>query len=144
MKPEMSAYEVTDAIVEKIREKKYDTIILNYANPDMVGHTGVLEAAVQAVEVIDKCVGRVVEEFLRIGGSVLITADHGNVEEMIDEKTGGPQTAHTSNIVPFIVIGEGDVKLREDGILADVAPTIIDVMGLRKPDEMTGQSIINR
>lgn len=142
LKPEMSAYEVTDGVIEKIREEKYDLIILNYANPDMVGHTGVLEAGVNAVETVDTCVGRVVDEMLKIGGSLIITADHGNVEEMVDLKTGEPQTAHSSNLVPFIVVGEGDVKLREEGKLADVAPTLLTMMDIAIPPEMTGQSII--
>lgn len=142
MKPEMSAYEVTDKVVEKIRERKYDLIVLNYANPDMVGHTGIVEAAQKAVESVDSCMGRVVDEMLNIGGSVIITADHGNVEEMLDMETGEPQTAHSSNPVPFIVIGEGDVKLREGGKLADIAPTLLTMMDIPIPPEMTGQSII--
>lgn len=142
MKPEMSAYEVTDAIIDNIREKKYDVIVLNYANPDMVGHTGIMEAGIKAVETVDACVGKVVEEILKAGGSVIITSDHGNVEEMIDIKTGEPQTAHSSNKVPFIVIGQGDVKLREGGKLADIAPTLLKMMDLPVPEEMTGQSII--
>lgn len=142
MKPEMSAYEVTEAVIEKIRQQVYDVIILNFANPDMVGHTGIFDAAVKAVEAVDECMGRVVDEMLKIGGSVIVTADHGNVEEMIDPNTGGPQTAHTSNPVPFIVIGEGNVKLREGGKLADVAPTLLTMMNLPVPEEMTGESII--
>lgn len=142
MKPEMSAYEVTDTVVERIKEQKYDVIILNFANPDMVGHTGVFEAAVKAVEAVDQCVGRVVDAVLNVGGSVILTADHGNVEEMIDPVTGGPQTAHTSNLVPLIVIGEGDVKLRQGGKLADIAPTLLKIMDLPAPEEMTGESII--
>lgn len=142
MKPEMSAYEVTDALVSKILEKKYDVIIVNYANPDMVGHTGIVDAAVKAVEAVDKCVGRVADAMLSVGGSMIITADHGNVEEMIDPVTGGPQTAHTTNPVPFIVIGEGNVKLRDSGILADIAPTLLDMMKLPVPEEMTGKSMI--
>lgn len=142
MKPEMSAYEVTDAVIERIREQKYDVIILNFANPDMVGHTGVFEAAVKAIEAVDVCVGRIVDEVLKIGGSLIVTADHGNVEEMIDLSTGEPQTAHTSNPVPFIVIGQGDIKLRQGGRLADVTPTLLSMMKLPQPPEMTGESII--
>lgn len=142
MKPEMSAYEVTDALVSKILEKKYDVIIVNFANPDMVGHTGIMDAAVKAVETVDKCVGRVVDAMLSVGGSMIITADHGNVEEMIDPVTGGPQTAHTTNPVPFIVVGEENVKLRDSGVLADIAPTLLDMMNIPIPKEMTGKSMI--
>lgn len=142
MKPEMSAFEVTDAVIEKIREQKYDLIILNFANPDMVGHTGVVPAAVKAVETIDTCMGRIVDEVFKVGGNLIITADHGNVEEMIDLKTGEPMTAHTSNLVPFVVLGEGDVNLREGGRLSDIAPTILKMMKLPIPKEMTGKSII--
>jgi len=142
MKPEMSAYEVTDAVLENIRKQKYDVIVLNYANPDMVGHTGVFDAGVKAVETVDKCVGKVIEEILKFGGSAIITADHGNVEEMLDISTGVTQTAHSTNMVPLIVIGQGDVKLKEGGKLADVAPTLLDMMNLHIPYEMTGESII--
>jgi 2,3-bisphosphoglycerate-independent phosphoglycerate mutase len=142
MQPEMSAYEVTDAVVKEIKEQKYDLIILNFANPDMVGHTGIVEAAVKAVEAVDECVGKVVDAVLGVDGSMIITADHGNVEEMIDPETGGPQTAHTTNEVPLIVLGEGNVKLREGGKLADIAPTLLGMMELPVPEEMTGESII--
>ena len=143
MKPEMSAVEVTDKVVEAINSKKYDCIILNYANPDMVGHTGNLEAAVKAIETIDGCVGRVVEAIKNNEGVLLITADHGNAEQMLDYKTGEPHTAHTTNPVPFILVGKEDVKLKE-GKLADIAPTMLDLMGLEKPEEMTGESIIEK
>lgn len=142
LQPEMSAYEVTDAVIERIRERKYDVIILNFANPDMVGHTGIMEAAVKALEAVDKCVGRIVDEVVKLNGEMIITADHGNVEEMIDPVTGGPQTAHTTNPVPFIVVNHGDVKLRQGGRLSDVAPTILAMMGIAQPSEMTGRSII--
>lgn len=142
MQPEMSAFKVTDEVIKNIREQKYDVIILNYANPDMVGHTGILEAGIKAVETVDECMGRVVDEVLKVQGTVIITADHGNVEEMIDITTGEPQTAHTSNLVPFILIGQGDVKLRKNGILADIAPTMLSMMSLPIPEEMTGRSII--
>ncbi|MGJ7045110.1 2,3-bisphosphoglycerate-independent phosphoglycerate mutase [Thermoanaerobacterium thermosulfurigenes] len=142
LKPEMSAYEVTDTVVEKIKSKQYGFILLNFANPDMVGHTGVFSAAVKAIEVIDECVGRIVTACQEVGGTILITADHGNSEQMIDPVTKEPQTAHTTNPVPFIVIGEGDVTLRNDGILADIAPTVLDILGLPKPQEMTGTSLI--
>ena len=143
MKPEMSAYEVTDKVVEAINSKKYDCIILNYANPDMVGHTGSLEAAIKAVETVDEGVGRVVEAIKKNGGILIITADHGNCEQMIDYKTGEPHTAHTNNPVPLILVGKEDVKLKE-GKLADLAPTMLELMGLEKPEEMTGESIITK
>ncbi len=141
LKPEMSAVEVTDEVLNRINSKEYDVIILNYANPDMVGHTGILEAAKTAIETIDKCLGRVVPAILDQGGTVMITADHGNSEQMVDYDTGGPFTAHTTNPVPLLMIGQGDVKLRE-GRLADLAPTMLEILGLEKPDEMTGESII--
>ena len=143
LKPEMSALEVTDKVVEAINSGKYDSIILNYANPDMVGHTGSLEAAVKAVETIDGCVGKVVEAIEKQNGILIITADHGNAEQMIDYKTGEPQTAHTTNPVPLILVGLEGVKLKE-GKLADLAPTMLDIMGLEKPQEMTGESLIEK
>ena len=141
MQPEMSAEEVTVKVVEAIQSQKYNVIILNYANPDMVGHTGSLEAAIKAIEKIDECVGRVVEAIQHQNGILLITADHGNSEQMIDYKTGEPHTAHTTNPVPLILVGKDDVKLKE-GKLADLAPTMLDLMGYEKPEEMTGESII--
>ena len=143
LKPEMSAYEVTDKVVEAINSKKYDCIILNYANPDMVGHTGVLEAAIKAIETIDECVGRVVKAINNQDGVLIITADHGNAEQMIDYKTGEPHTAHTTNPVPLILVGMENAKLKE-GRLADLAPTMLDIMNLEKPAEMTGESLIVR
>ena len=142
MKPEMSAYEVTDKVVQAIKSQKYDTIILNYANSDMVGHTGNLEAAVKAVEAVDECVGRVVDAIEEVGGVLLITADHGNSEQMIDYTTGEPYTAHTTNPVPLILVGM-DAKLKE-GRLADIAPTMLDIMEIEKPEEMTGVSLIEK
>ena len=141
LKPEMSAYEVTDKVVEAINSEKYDCIILNYANPDMVGHTGNLEAAIKAIETIDECVGRVVEAVQKQEGVLLITADHGNAEQMIDYKTGEPHTAHTTNPVPLILVGMEEAKLKE-GKLADIAPTMLDIMHLEKPEEMTGESLL--
>ena len=141
LKPEMSAIEVTDKVVDAINFRKYDCIILNYANPDMVGHTGNLDAAIKAIETIDECVGRVVEAVNANEGILLITADHGNAEQMLDYKTGEPHTAHTTNPVPLILVGKEDVKLKE-GKLADLAPTMLKLMGLEKPEEMTGESII--
>jgi len=143
LKPEMSAYEVTDEVLKRINSKEYDVIILNYANCDMVGHTGVFEAAKAAVEAIDVCLGKVVSAIQAQGGVALITADHGNAEQMIDYETGGPFTAHTTNVVPLIAIGVGDVKLKE-GRLSDLTPTMLDIMGLEKPKEMTGTSLIVR
>ena len=142
MQPEMSAYEVTNKVVEAIKSQKYDTIILNYANSDMVGHTGSLEAAVKAVEAVDECLGRVVDAIEKVGGVLLITADHGNSEQMIDYMTGEPHTAHTTNPVPLIIVGM-DVKLKT-GRLADLAPTMLDIMGIEKPEEMTGESLIEK
>ena len=144
LKPEMSAYEVTDKAVELIGSGKYDVMILNFANCDMVGHTGVLEAAEKAVKTVDVCVDRVVKAVLATGGQVLITADHGNADMMIDPTTGEPFTAHTTNKVPFILVDPSrkDAKLREGGRLADLAPTMLELMGLPKPAEMTGESLI--
>ena len=140
LQPEMSAYEVCDKCVERIKSGKYDVIILNYANCDMVGHTGVFEAAVKAVETVDECVGRTVDAIREMGGIALITADHGNAEQMLQEDGKSPFTAHTTNLVPFCIVG-ADVKLK-DGRLADIAPTMLDLMGLEKPVEMTGESLI--
>ena len=141
LKPEMSAYEVTEKLIDAINSKKYDCIILNYANPDMVGHTGNLDAAIKAIEAIDECVGKVVEAVNAQNGVLLITADHGNSEQMIDYATGEPHTAHTTNPVPLILVGMENAKLRE-GRLADLAPTMLSIMNLQKPEEMTGESII--
>ncbi len=141
LQPEMSAPEVTEKVLEAINSKKYDCIILNYANPDMVGHTGSLEAAIKAIETVDECVGRVVEAVENTQGVLLITADHGNAEQMVDYKTGEPHTAHTTNPVPLILVGMENAKLKE-GKLADLAPTMLEIMGLEKPQEMTGESII--
>ena len=143
MQPEMSAEEVTQKVVEAIKSKKYNAIILNYANPDMVGHTGSLDAAIKAVEKIDECVQRVVEAVNEVEGTLIITADHGNAEQMIDYKTGEPHTAHTTNPVPLILVGKDGVKLKE-GKLADLAPTMLEIMGLEKPEEMTGESLIQK
>ena len=142
LKPEMSAYEVTDKVVEAIKSEKYDSIILNFANPDMVGHTGSIDAAVKALEAINACVVRVVEAIKEVEGVLLITADHGNAEQMIDYKTGEPHTAHTTNPVPLAIVGLPGNKKVKEGRLADLAPTMLDIMGLEKPDEMTGESLI--
>ncbi len=143
LKPEMSAIEVTDKVIEAINSNKYDSIILNYANCDMVGHTGNLEAAIKAVETIDTCIGKVIKAVSNKKGVALITADHGNAEQMIDYKTGEPHTAHTTNPVPLIIFGLDSIKLSE-GRLADLAPTMLDIMGLEKPAEMTGNSLIKK
>ena len=142
MQPEMSAIEVTNKVVEAINSKKYDSIILNYANPDMVGHTGNLEATIKALETLDECVGRVVDAVNKNEGVLIITADHGNSEQMIDYTTGEPHTAHTTNLVPLILIGK-EAKLKE-GKLADLTPTMLDIMGIEKPQEMTGESLIEK
>ena len=142
-KPEMSAYEVTEKVLEAIKEDKYDNIILNFANTDMVGHTGSLEAAIKAVEAVDKCVGKIVNLVEEKEGNILITADHGNAEQMIDYKTGEPHTAHTTNPVPIILVTQNEnLKLKENGKLADLAPTMLDLMNLEKPEEMTGESLL--
>lgn len=142
LKPEMSAIEVKNEVLNRLNMNKYHLIILNFANPDMVGHTGVVEAAIKAVEIVDFCLGEIVDLLLKKGGKALITADHGNVEMMIDERDGSPITSHTTNKVPLIMVGEREnIELRE-GILADIAPTLLDMMGLKKPKEMTGNSLI--
>jgi 2,3-bisphosphoglycerate-independent phosphoglycerate mutase len=143
LQPEMSAYEVTDKLVESIENELYDVIIVNYANPDMVGHTGVFEAAKKAVAVVDECLGRVKEKVLEKDGALLITADHGNVDLMEDPETHVPFTAHTTNPVPFIVVSnDKGIELRDTGKLADVAPTMLKILGIEKPKEMTGESLI--
>ncbi|MEW5706554.1 MAG: 2,3-bisphosphoglycerate-independent phosphoglycerate mutase [Actinomycetota bacterium] len=142
LKPEMSAFEVTDVVVDAIKSGKYDFIVVNFANGDMVGHTGVFEAAVKAAEAVDVCTGRIVEMARSRGGAVFITADHGNADKMIDFAHHQPFTAHTTNRVPFYAIVSDHFKLRNDGILADVAPTILDVMHIKQPSEMTGKSLI--
>ena len=142
LQPEMNAPLVTDKLVEAIEQQRYDVIIVNYANGDMVGHTGVFSAAVKAVECLDSCVGRLVEALAKVGGEALITADHGNVEQMEDESTGQAHTAHTCEPVPFIYVGKRAVSLRDDGVLADVAPTMLALLGMPQPAEMTGKSII--
>ena len=143
LQPEMSAVAVTDGLVKAIRSGEYDLIIVNYANSDMVGHTGVLSAAIKAVETVDTCVGRVVDALLAVNGQMFICADHGNSDQMIDYETGQPFTAHTTNPVPFILVNYTDgVGLREGGKLADIAPTLLEMMGLPKPAEMTGTSLL--
>ncbi len=143
LQPEMSAYEVAEKAVDLINKGKHDVMVLNFANPDMVGHTGDFDAAVSAVTVVDECVGKVVDAILANGGEAIITADHGNAEKMYDEN-GGPFTAHTTSDVPFILVSDKfkDADLKQDGILADLAPTMLEMMGLEKPEQMTGKSMI--
>ncbi len=142
LKPEMSAYEVCDKLVEAIKSDKYDVIIINFANPDMVGHTGVEAAAIKAVEAVDECVGKTVDAIKEVNGQMFICADHGNAEQLIDEETGEPFTAHTTNQVPFILVNAEGYGLREGGCLADIAPTLIELMGMEQPKEMTGKSLL--
>ena len=143
LKPEMSAYEVTEELIKRLDSDKYDMIILNFANPDMVGHTGVVEAAVKAIEAVDECLGKVVNKVLEKDGTVFITADHGNAETMIDFSTGNPFTAHTTQPVPFVWVSNNtEGKTVKDGKLADIAPTMLSVLGLEAPSEMTGENLI--
>ena len=143
LQPEMSAYEVTEKVLEKLDSDEYDVVILNYANCDMVGHTGVFDAAVKAVKTVDDCLGKVVDKILAMGGNAIITADHGNADKMLDVD-GSPFTAHTTNKVPLIVVGKEfeNKKLRDGGILADIAPTLLDMMGVEVPEEMTGKTLL--
>ncbi|MDD6805548.1 MAG: 2,3-bisphosphoglycerate-independent phosphoglycerate mutase [Clostridiales bacterium] len=143
LKPQMSAYEVCDQLVNAIKSGKYDVIIINFANPDMVGHTGVEEAAIKAIEAVDECVGKAVEALKEVDGVMFICADHGNAEQLVDYETGAPFTAHTTNPVPFILVNaDPSYKLREGGCLADIVPTIIELMGMEQPVEMTGKSLL--
>ena len=143
LKPEMSAYEVCDKLTEAIRSGKYDVVIINFANPDMVGHTGVLEAAVKAVEAVDACVGKAVEAIRETDGVMFICADHGNAEQLVDYETGEPFTAHTTNQVPFLLVNyDPAYTLRDGGCLADIVPTLIEIMGMEQPAEMTGKSLL--
>lgn len=145
LQPEMSAPKVCDTLCEAIRSQKYDVIIINFANPDMVGHTGVEAAAIKAIEAVDECVGRAVEALKEVDGQMFITADHGNAELMVDPKTGEPWTAHTTNPVPFLLVNcDPAYTLREGGALCDIVPTMIELMGMEKPAEMTGKSLLVR
>lgn len=141
LKPEMSAYEITDELVKAISSRQFDVIICNFANPDMVGHTGNLEATIQAIEVIDNCLNRIVETLHEVGGEALITSDHGNAECMYDPNTQQPHTAHTTNKVPVIYVGRNAIPTTDDGILYDIAPTLLYLLGLPQPQEMTGHSL---
>lgn len=144
MQPQMSAYEVCDNVIEALNDKQYGFILVNFANPDMVGHTGVMEAAVKAVEAVDECVGKIAKSALENNVEMIITADHGNAEWMYNEQTHSPQTAHTTNPVPFVLVTNDlkDVRLKDKGALCDIAPTVLDMMGINKPKEMTGTSLI--
>ena len=143
LQPEMSAYEVADGLVEAIRSQEYDVIVVNFANPDMVGHTGILDAAVKAVEAVDTCVGKAVDALLEVDGQMFLCADHGNAEQLVDYDSGAPFTAHTINPVPFILINyDPAYTLREGGCLADIAPTLIEMMDMTQPEEMTGKSLL--
>jgi len=141
LKPEMSAYEVTDALVAEIEADKFDAIILNFANPDMVGHSGMLEPTIKAIETVDECLGRVVDALLAKGGAAIITADHGNSDEVITME-GQPMTAHTTNPVPVIVT-KPDITMRDGGILADLAPTMLQLLNVKQPEEMTGTPLFS-
>ena len=143
LQPEMSAPQVCEKLVDAIKSDKYDVIIINFANPDMVGHTGVEAAAIKAIEAVDECVGKTVDAIKEVGGQMFICADHGNAEQLIDYKSGEPFTAHTTNPVPFILVNADPAyKLREGGCLADIAPTLIELMGMEQPKEMTGKSLL--
>ena len=145
LKPEMSAPQVCEKLVEAIKSDKYDVIIINFANPDMVGHTGVEEAAIKAIETVDECVGKAVDAIKEVDGVLFICADHGNAEQLVDYDTGAPFTAHTTNPVPFILVNADPAyKLREGGCLADIIPTLIELMGMEQPKEMTGKSLLVR
>lgn len=144
LKPEMSAHQVKDKLILELSKGDTDVVILNFANPDMVGHTGNIEAVIKALTVVDECVGEIVDKVLEMDGAVLITADHGNADLMVDPETGAPFTAHTTNPVPLVIISNRfkNIKLRDGGKLADITPTMLDMMGLKKPLEMTGESLI--
>lgn len=144
LQPEMSAPELTQTLLEQLRKNTYDVIILNFANPDMVGHTGVFEATVKAVEAVDKCLGEIYDELQKMGGALLVTADHGNAEEKVDPKTKLPLTAHSTNPVPFILAADNfkGQKLHEGGALCDIAPTLLELLHIPIPEEMTGKSLL--
>ena len=143
LQPEMSAPEVCDKLCAAIRSDKFDAIILNFANPDMVGHTGILDAAIKAVETVDTCVGKAVEALKEVDGQMFICADHGNAEQLVNYETGEPLTSHTTNPVPFILVNaDPSYTLKEDGCLADIIPTMIELMGMEQPAEMTGKSLL--
>jgi len=140
----MSAYEVAEVVVERLDSRQYDVVVVNFANPDMVGHTGVLEAAIKAAEVVDECVGKILSKVRELGGAAIVTADHGNFEKMIDGSPDHPHTAHTVGDVPLVIYDDRykGRALREGGTLADIGPTMLQMMGLSQPDEMTGRSLL--
>ncbi|MBQ3968757.1 MAG: alkaline phosphatase family protein, partial [Lachnospiraceae bacterium] len=141
--PQMSAYQVCKKLTDAIESEKYDVIIINFANPDMVGHTGVIPSVIKAIEVVDECVGKVVDTIKAVNGQLFICADHGNADKLIDEETGEPFTAHTTNPVPFILVNADPAYgLREGGVLADIVPTLLELMELEQPAEMTGKSLL--
>ena len=144
MKPEMSAFEVADVVLERLDSDKYDVVIVNFANPDMVGHTGLLDAAIKAAETVDQCVGKVLDKLRSMGGVAIITADHGNFERMWDTPKDQPHTAHSVGDVPLVIFDERfkNTKLREGGRLADIGPTLLEMMDIPQPEEMTGKSLI--
>ena len=144
LKPEMSAYEVCDNVLKAIDNPEYGFILVNFANPDMVGHTGVMDAAIKACQAVDECVGKIAQKALENDVTMIITADHGNAEWMYNEQTHAPQTAHTTNVVPFIIVSKDKYELNNEGALCDIAPTILDILNLKKPDEMTGHSMIKQ
>ena len=145
LQPEMSAYEVTDKVVQAIQDETYDMIILNFANPDMVGHTGSFEAAVKAVQAVDTCLGRIVEAIRSKKGHLLVTADHGNAELMVNHETGKVHTAHTTNLVPLILMSDSlKTATLEAGKLCDIAPTLLDLAGIQQPTAMTGHSLVHK
>ena len=144
MKPEMDALSIAKTTI-KCMEKDYDFILVNFANPDMVGHTGIMEAAVKAIESVDECVGKAYDALMQVNGQMFICADHGNAEQLMDYETGTPFTAHTTNPVPFVLVNyDKDYTLREGGCLADIVPTLIEMMGMEQPAEMTGKSLLVR
>ncbi len=143
LQPEMSAYEVSDKLVSAITSGKYDVIIVNFANPDMVGHTGIENATIKAIEAVDECVGNAVDALLSVDGTMFICADHGNAEQLVDYEFGEPFTAHTINHVPFILVNyDSEYTLKEGGCLADIIPTLIETMGMEQPSQMTGKSLL--
>ena len=145
LKPEMSVYEVTEYLTDAIKHQKFDVIICNFANGDMVGHTGIMEAALKAVASVDECLGKVVEAIKEVNGVLLVTADHGNVEKMVDEKTGEPYTAHTVGVVQAVLVnGPKEVKSLHNGKLADISPTLLDLLAIPQPEEMTGRTLLVR
>ncbi len=144
MQPEMSAYEVCDNVLNALDNKEYGFILVNFANPDMVGHTGVMDAAIKACEAVDTCVGKIAQKALENDVTMIITADHGNAEWMFNEETKAPQTAHTTNVVPFVVVSKDNYSLKKEGALCDIAPSVLDILEIKQPNEMTGKSMLEK